>query len=106
MPLLMFLEQSSRVMWNGVEQLIALASRTLLMRESNYVQLKKEALALIFVVRKFHIYLYGCPFTLVTDNKPLQYILGPKKGIPLMAAARLQRWLLYWHPTNMIMSLN
>ena len=38
------------------------------------------------------MYLYGRPFTLVTDNKPLQCILGPKKGIPLMAAAHLQRW--------------
>ena len=56
--------------------------------------MEKEALALIFGVRKFHTYLYGRPFTLVTDNKPLQCILGPKKGIPLMATAHLQRWAI------------
>ena len=30
----------------------------------------------------------------MTDNKPLQCILGPKKGIPLMAAAHLKRWAI------------
>ena len=33
-------------------------------------------------------------FTLITDHKPLTAILGPKKGIPSLAAARLQRWAL------------
>ena len=28
---------------------------------------------------------------LVTDHKPLMVFLGPKKGIPSLAAARLQR---------------
>ena len=31
-------------------------------------------------------------FSLLTDHKPLTVILGPKKGIPPLAAARLQRW--------------
>ena len=38
--------------------------------------------------------MYGCKFTLVTDHKPLVSLLGPTKGIPLTAAARLQRWAL------------
>ena len=29
---------------------------------------------------------------MITDHKPLTAILGPKKGIPSLAAARLQRW--------------
>ena len=28
----------------------------------------------------------------MTDHKPLMTILGPKKGIPTLAAAPLQRW--------------
>ena len=41
---------------------------------------------------RFHQYLYGCHFTMVTDHRPLTTILGPKKGSPPIAAARLQRW--------------
>jgi len=82
----------SHVMKDEQERPIAFASRTLLSSERNYAQVEREALSLIFGIHKFHTYLYGRPFTLVTDHKPLTTILGPKKGIPTMAAARLQRW--------------
>ena len=48
----------------------------------------------MFGVRKFNQYLYARKFTLVTDHKPLTSILGPKTGIPPLAAARLQRWAI------------
>ena len=48
----------------------------------------------LFGVCKFHSYLYGRKFTLVTDHKPLTIILGPKNGVPPIAAACLQRWAL------------
>ena len=54
--------------------------------------MEKEALSLIFDVSKFHTYLYGRKFALITDHKPLTTILGSKKGVPPIAAARLQRW--------------
>jgi len=82
----------SHVLEDGTEHPVAFASRTLTSSERNYAQVEKEALALIFGVKRFHTYLYGRSFTIVTDHKPLTTILGPKTGIPTLAAARLQRW--------------
>ena len=79
---------------NGEERPITFASRALSKSEKNYAQIDKEALALVYGVQKFHTYLYGRKFTLVTDHKPLTTILGPKRCVPAVAAARLQRWAL------------
>ena len=84
----------SHVLPSGEERPIAYASRTLSKSERNYSQIEKEALSIIFGVKKFHQYLYGRKFLLVTDHKPLTTVLGPKSGIPTLAAARLQRWAL------------
>ena len=77
---------------DGTERPVAYTSRTLTSTERNYAQLEKEALSLIYGVQKFHQYLYGRQFVLVTDHKPLTTILGPKRGIPPLAAARLKCW--------------
>ena len=62
--------------------------------EQNYAQIEREALAIIFAVRRFHQYVYGRAFTLVTDHRPLCKILGEKEEIPPLAAARMQWWAL------------
>ena len=80
----------SHVFPNGIERPIAFASRTLTKAEEGYSQLEKEALSLIFGVKRFHQYLYGHTFPLITDHKPLTTILGPHTGITTLAAARLQ----------------
>ncbi|XP_046443918.1 uncharacterized protein K02A2.6-like [Daphnia pulex] len=84
----------SHILPDGSERPISYASKSLSASEKNYSQLDKEALSIIFGVKRFHSYLYGRKFTLITDHKPLLAILGPKKGIPPLAAARMQRWAL------------
>jgi hypothetical protein len=71
---------------------IAHASFSLKPAEQNYSQIEKEGLALIFAIRKFHKYIYGQHFTLLTDHGPLLSIFGNRKGIPVHSANRLQCW--------------
>ena len=85
----------SHIMDDGSERPIAFALRTLSKTEKNYFQIDKEALALVWGVKKFHLYLFGRHFTLVTDHEPLTSIFHPKKGIRAMTVARLQRCALF-----------
>ena len=54
----------SHVMNDGTERPIAFASRTLTKTEQGYAQIDKEGLAMIWGVKKFHVYLFGQSFTL------------------------------------------
>ena len=84
----------SHKMEGGTERPIGYMSRSLNGAERNYSTLEKEALAIIFGVKKFHQFLYGHSFTIKTDHKPLEGLLNEKKGIPALAAPRIQRWAL------------
>ncbi len=79
---------------DGSEKPIAYASRTLTKPERGYSQLDKEALAIIFAVKKFHQFLYGRHFVIYTDHKPLLGLFNPEKATPMMASGRVQRWSL------------
>ncbi|XP_053686542.1 uncharacterized protein K02A2.6-like [Sabethes cyaneus] len=79
---------------DGSVKPISYASRSLTPAESNYSQIEKEGLALIFAVTRFHRMIFGRHFVLETDHKPLLAIFGSKKGVPVYTANRLQRWAL------------
>ena len=81
----------SHVMEDGVERPVAMSSRTLHSHERKYSQLDKEATAIMFGIQKFHNYLMGRSFTIVTDHKPLVSIFDPKKPIPNILSPRLTR---------------
>ena len=81
----------SHIMEDSSERPIVFASRTLSKAERNYSQIEKEGLAIIFGVKKFHQYVYGRPFQIITDHKPVLGLLHEHKGIPSMAGSRIQR---------------
>nr|XP_054759433.1 uncharacterized protein LOC129265467 [Lytechinus pictus] len=79
---------------DGTEKPIGFASRTLNVAERRYSQLDKEGLAIVFGVKRFHQYLYGRKFEIITDHKPLLGLFGERKAIPQMASPRVQRWAI------------
>jgi hypothetical protein len=79
---------------DGSERPVANVSKTLTNTQKKYGQIQKEALSIIFGLKKFHQFLYGRQFILVTDHRPLLALFGPTKGVPALAANRLARWAL------------
>jgi hypothetical protein len=79
---------------DGRERPIAFASRTLAPAERNYSQLEKEGLAIVFGVKRFHAYLFGRHFIILSDHKPLRHLFKENSATPPLASARIQRWAL------------
>ena len=81
---------------DGLDRVIAYASRTLSNLERNYPAYKLEFLVLKWAVRdQFHEYLYGGNFNVYTDNNPPMYILTWAK---LDAVG--QCWVAAWASYN------
>ena len=69
---------------------VAYASRSLSIVEQKYSQTECEALAVVWACERFHLYLAGTRFTVITDNKALEIIYSAKSKPP----ARIERWAL------------
>ena len=78
------------VQQQGELRVISYADRSLSETERQYSQTEKEALAIVWACERFHAYLYGAEFQLMTDRKPLECIFSPKSK----TCARIERWLL------------
>ena len=76
------------------ERPIGFVSRTLSDAEKKYSQIEKEGLACVFGVTKFHEYVHGRHFRLITDHKPLQSLFDGKYPISSQASGRIKRWAL------------
>ena len=64
------------------------ASRALSHQEKKYSQTEREALAVVYGCERFHLYLYGADFTILSDHQPLK-ILYSHTGKP---SPRILRW--------------
>ena len=74
----------------GEDRVIHYASRSLSDTERKYSQTEKEALAVVWGCERFHIYLYGIKFLIISDHKPLEVIYSAKSK----PSARIERWVL------------
>lgn len=70
---------------------IAFASKALTETEQRYANIERELLAIVFGCERFHTYVFGKPFTVETDHKPLEKI--HKKSLA-NTPPRLQRMML------------
>ena len=84
----------SHIMKDGSEKAIYFASRALSTAERNYAVIEREGLIVIFGVSKFHKYIYGREFTIITDYKPLLGLFKEDLAISPTGSARVQRWAL------------
>lgn len=70
---------------------IAYASKALTETEKRYANIERELLAVVFGCERFNTYVYGKPFTVESDHKPLEQI--QKKSLA-STPPRLQRMML------------
>ena len=71
---------------------IECASKALSDVEKRYSQIEKEALAIFWAIKHFHLFVYGREFTVVTDHQPLVTIFNKPATQP---SVRIEKWLMH-----------
>ena len=71
----------------GKDLPVAYASRSLNSAETHYTTSEKELLAVVWATKYFRPYLYGRRFKVVSDHKPLVWVMNVKDP-----GSRLMRW--------------
>uniref|UniRef100_A0A1X7VFL7 Reverse transcriptase RNase H-like domain-containing protein n=1 Tax=Amphimedon queenslandica TaxID=400682 RepID=A0A1X7VFL7_AMPQE len=76
---------------DGSDRPIGYASRAITTTEQMYAQIDKEALAIVYGIKRCYQYRNHI---IHTDHKPLMYLFNENRSIPATASARIQRWAL------------
>ena len=79
----------------GTEGVIAFASRSLKTHEKNYSTIEREALAIVFATKQFRHYIWMRKVILLTDQRPLVWLMKHKDS-----SSRLIRWALQLQEYN------
>lgn len=74
----------------GNSRVVTCASKSLTDTEKRYCQTEKEALAIVWSVERFQVYLYGRQFDILTDCKALVYLFTVRSR----PCSRIERWVL------------
>lgn len=80
---------------DGVERPVYMASASLSEAERNYSQYDREALAVVFGLKKFHKFVYGHHVSIFTDCEALPPIFSGRKDFGGVINSRFLRWLLF-----------
>lgn len=80
---------------DGNERPVAFVSKRLNATKRNYSQIDKEAMAIVWAIKRFFNYLYGNKFILLTDHKPLKSIFSPHASLPVLSATRMLHYAVF-----------
>lgn len=81
-----------------IPRIVSFASKGLTAAERVYPQTQREALAVVWAVEKFYLYLFGLHFIIFTDHKTLEFIYGNKHQEGKRALSRAEGWALRLQP--------
>lgn len=85
-----------RKLGDQVWEVVQYASQSLTDTEKRYSQIELEALAVDFGCKKIHLFLYGIPFGMVTDCKPLESVFNkPTHATSIRVQRIVNRMLNY-----------
>ena len=88
----------SQCQLDGSYRPLSYGSRSLIDIATRYSQTEHEALAVFWVCKRFHYYVYDRNFRIQTDHKSLERMLSPTSNPP----PPIQRWLVHLQPYNYI----
>ena len=87
---------------NDERNIIQFASRALTPTEAKYSQTEREVLSVVFACENVNMYVYGTPFTVTTDHKPLTSVFAASVTMKMLTP-HIERWAMKLQPYDISM---